>query len=274
MEDLRDRIFQTLSGDRVSASILADAAGIIAGTAEAADEAERLGLSLEWMLGEGSPVREGDEIARFCGDPRQVAMAEEVLIGLIAKPSGIATAARRAVALTGGRPRIVCGSWKKVPWTVKELYRRAVITGGAECRMSAAPFIYLDKNYTGLFGGIRESLEAVSGIADHLKVIQLKGRYKEILLEAFEAVQYGADILFLDTGDFGDVKIVVEGLKDSGLRDGVSIAFGGGVRISDIDVLSALDLDILCIGRDIIDAPLLDMRLELVVTAKKQLGGA
>jgi nicotinate-nucleotide pyrophosphorylase (carboxylating) len=44
----------------------------------------------------------------------------------------------------------------------------------------------------------------------------------------------------------------------------VQVAFGGGVTLDDVDALKALDLDILDIGRHIVDAPLLDMRLDIV----------
>jgi len=131
VEDLRDKIFSTLANNkRITASIIADDAGVIVGTPEVKEEAERLGLSLERMLNEGSQVKKGDEIASFCGSPKQVAIAEDVLIGLIAKPSGIATSAHKAVEATGGRPKIVCGAWKKMPMVLKDVIRRAIITGG------------------------------------------------------------------------------------------------------------------------------------------------
>lgn len=272
VEDLRDRILRSVTSKRVTASIIADDAGRVAGTTAAKEEAERLGLSVERILGEGSQVRKGDEIARFCGSPKQLAMAEDVLIGLIAKPSGIATAAHNAVEAAEGRPKIVCGAWKKIHWSLKDMFRQAVVTGGAMYHISDEPFVYLDKNYIELFGGIRESLKAVADLKDHLKVVQLKGKYKDIASEACEAIESGADILLIDTGRPSDVKLVVERLLQLGLRDRVSIAFSGGIRLEDIAGLKALDIDILCIGRQIIDAPLLDMRLEIVNTDCSKMG--
>ncbi len=57
---------------------------------------------------------------------------------------------------------------------------------------------------------------------------------------------------------------VVKRLNQLNLRKKVKIAFGGNVTLDDIDVLKDLDIDVLDIGRQIIDAPLLDMRLEVV----------
>lgn len=264
MEDLRDKILDSKANKRITACIIADDAGILAGTPEIKEEAQRLGLSLERLLNEGSPVKEGDEIASFCGSPKQVAMAEDVLIGLIAKPSGIATSAHKAVEATGGRPKIVCGAWKKMPLALKDIIRRAIIIGGAQVRISFDPLVYLDKNYIEILGGIKESLEAVRELKSYLKVVQIKGRYKDIALEACEATQFGADILFIDTGRPSDVSTVVKRLVLLGLRKKASIAFGGGVTLESIGGLKTMDIDILDIGRQIVDAPLLDMKMEIV----------
>ena len=262
--DIRDEILRSVEGKHIVAAIIADDDGIVVETASAADEARKLGLSLIHILDEGTPVQKGDEIVRFRGSPEQVVLAEDVLIGLMAKPSGIATAARKFVEKAGNRPKIVSGAWKKMPASQKDAIRRAVVAGGAFYRMSRNPFVYLDKNYTKIFGGIKESLEAVANLGDCKKVLQLKGRYKDIVLEAREAVQYGADILYIDTGRPGDVSLVSEELIRLKMRSRVSVAFGGNVRLEDMDTLKALDIDILDIGRQIVDAPLLDMRMEVI----------
>lgn len=273
MEDLRDNILRYSPDRTLVACIRADDEGIIAGTNAAGAEIKRLGLSLESILIEGSQVRKDEEVARFYGSAKQVLMIEDVSIGLIAKPSGIATAAHKAVASAQGKPKIVCGAWKKIPLPVKEIFRSAVLTGGAWCRITSQPFVYIDKNYVKIFGGIKESLKAVQHLDGYLKIVQLSGTWKDIAEEAFDALVSGAGILFVDTGRPSDVKPVVEKLLDLGCRERVDIAFGGGVRLEDIGALKALDIDILCIGRQIIDAPLLDMKLEVIGTTQRNTEG-
>jgi nicotinate-nucleotide pyrophosphorylase (carboxylating) len=264
LHDLRDDILKSVANRKVTAVIIADDNGIVAETAVAAEEARKLGLDVEHILTEGSRIKKGDEVARLCGTPKQIAIAEDVLIGIIVKPSGIASAANEFIKRAGQRPQIVCGALKKMPVSQKEAIRRAVVTGGAYYRISRDPFIYLDKNYIQMLGGIREGLKAVSGLGGYLKVVQIKGRNKAIVLEACEAVECGADILFIDTGILSDVAQVVKRLNQLNLRKKVKIAFGGNVTLDDIDVVKDLDIDVLDIGRQIIDAPLLDMRLEVV----------
>jgi len=263
MDDLREEILKNAAGKRITAVIIADDRGVLSGIHSVKEEVERLGLSLENILEEGRPVEKGDEVAKISGTAVQIALAEDVLMGLISKPSGIATAARRFVDKAGQRPKIVAGAWKKMPGSLKEMVRTAVATGGASYRISEAPFIYLDKNYVKILGGIKESLEAVAHLDGYEKVLQLKNVNNDIISEAMEAVEYGAAVIFIDTGQISHVKKVIDRLNLKGMRDKVKIAFGGGLCLEHMDALKALDVDILDIGRQIIDAPLLDMKMEI-----------
>jgi nicotinate-nucleotide pyrophosphorylase (carboxylating) len=121
----------------------------------------------------------------------------------------------------------------------------------------------LDKNYIEAFGNIDRSLRAVAHLNGYLKVIQLKGKHKDIGAEAREAAGLGADILFIDTGDINDVGKVIENIKEMNLRDRIQIAFSGGVQLEQMDRIKALDVDIVDIGAAIMDAPLLDLKYEV-----------
>lgn len=262
--DIREEILKNIHSRYVSASIISDYDGIIAGSYLIRNEAEKAGLSLLHILEDGSPVDKGEEILRIAGSPRQIMAAEEVFIGLLAKPSGIATNAHRFVEAAGGRPEVVCGAWKKMPGALKDVIRNAITLGGVSPRMVAGPFVYLDKNHIELLGGIKRSLDTVAHLENHTKVVQIKGRYRDIASEAREAAESGADIVFVDTGEMADMSAVARTLVHSGLRSRVKLAFGGGVSIGKIGTLKTLDVDIVDVGRQIVDAPLLDMRLEII----------
>lgn len=262
--DIREEILKNVSARRVVASIIADGPGIIAGMALTMKEIERLELELLMIAGEGQTIGKASEVARFAGTPKQIVMAEETLIGLLAKSSGIATSALRFADATGGKPQIVSGAWKKMPPSLKELVREAVKAGGASPRMVSEPFAYLDKNYIELMGGVRKCLAALAHLDGIVKVVQVKGRYGDIASEACEAAMSGAGVVFIDSGNPRDIESVSEKLRSLGLRDKVRLAFGGGIKLDDIYMLKMTDIDILDIGRPIVDAPLLDMRLEIM----------
>ena len=239
-------------------------AGVIAGIQAAKDKAKSLGLEIIQILEKGQTVQRGDVIATVSGNPKQIAIAEDELIGLVAKPSGIATATRNCVDRAGPDIQIVCGAWKKMPVVLKQTIREAIVTGGGYFRISKEPFIYLDKNYVQMLGGIKSSLQAVAHFAGFKKVVQIKGRQKDIALEASEAAELGADIIYVDSGQPQDLQKLADLLNRRGLREKVKIAFGGSVKIDDIDRFKDLPVDILEIGRQIVDAPLLDLKLEVV----------
>jgi len=262
--DIREEILKSIHSRCVTASIVTDYDGIVAGSGLIRIECEKAGLSLLHLVEDGGRVHEGDEILRIAGSPRQILAAEDVFIGLLAKASGIATNANEFVKAAGGRPRVVCGAWKKMPGALKDVIRNAVSLGGVSPRMVTGQFVYLDKNCIELLGGIKSSLDAVAHLEEHTKVVQVKGRYRDIVSEACEAAESGADIVFVDTGETGDVAAVARKLAHEGLRNQVELAFGGGVSIEKIGILKTLDVDIVDVGRRIVDAPLLDMRLEII----------
>jgi len=262
--DIREEILKTVRSRCVTASIITDYEGVIAGSNLIRNESEKAGMSLLYLVEDGSWVNKGDEILRIAGSPKQILAAEEVFIGLLAKASGIATNANEFVKAAGGRPKVVCGAWKKMPGALKDVIRNAISLGGASPRMVSGPFVYLDKNCIELLGGIKRSLDAVAHLENHTKVVQVKGRYRDIASEACEAAESGADIVFVDTGETDDMAAVARKLVKTGLRSRVKLAFGGGVGIEKISMLKTLDVDIVDVGRQIVDAPLLDMRMEIV----------
>jgi nicotinate-nucleotide pyrophosphorylase (carboxylating) len=264
--DIRVDIFSAIADRQVSACILADADGVIAEIDEAIAMAAHLNLIVEQTLMTGARVRCGDQIMKLRGSPMQVAMGEDRLIGCLAKPSGIATMARRFVDRAGGDLTIVSGAWKKMPIALKLPIRRAAAAGGAEVRISRAPFIYLDKNYVRMFGGIVKTLRGVPKLDGFRRVIQICGRYGPIGEEAVQAAECGADVVFIDTGNVDDIVRVTESLVEASLRQRLDVAFGGGVTLDMIDDIKGMDVDLVDVGRPIIDAPLLDMRLVVANT--------
>jgi nicotinate-nucleotide pyrophosphorylase (carboxylating) len=262
--DVRDRIFCGIAEKVFTACIIADEDGIISGSDDVAKKAAGLGILLESIAEEGAQVRAGDVLVRFRGTPKQIAMSEEVLMGLMAKPSGIATATHEFVKKAGCRPRIVCGAWKKMPPQLKDTIRGAIVAGGGSFRITSEPFVYLDKNYVEMLQGIEGCLAAASRLNGSEKAVQLKGRYRDIAQEACEAAGCGATIIFIDTGRREDIGRVSAALSSLGLRESVRLAFAGNIKPEDITELRSMDVDILDIGRAIVDAPLLDMRMEVV----------
>ncbi len=263
--DIREIIFAGIHGRQFDAGIVVERGGVVAGIARLEAALAEAGIRAELLLADGAEVKAGSVVGRIAGTARQIALAEEFAIGKLAKSSGIATAARRAVELAGGEMKIVCGAWKKMPAEIKSIVREAVVCGGAAFRITDQPFLYLDKNFVRMLGGIEATLNAVASVRDKLKVIQLKGEFASVAQEAITAVTHGADILMIDTGVLADFAAARRALEAIGLRQQVKLAFARGVRLENIPAMKGLGIDILDIGAEIVDAPLLDMKLDVSV---------
>ena len=106
----------------VRAALTAERAGVLTGTEAAKAQADELGIELELCKADGEELMHGERIGTLVAAAKQVALAEERMIGALAKASGIATAARTAVLMADGRAEIVSGSWKRCRHRSRSLY--------------------------------------------------------------------------------------------------------------------------------------------------------
>ncbi len=262
--DLRDEIFASLGERQFTAEVRVCTPGLVCGIDTARGKIEALGCRVLTTVADGAAARAGEVILSFRGGAKAVAMAEDCVPGAISKPSGIARAARRAVELASGRLRIVSGAGKKMPDEIKTLVRAAVHCGGGAGRIVEGPFLYLDKNYVRMFGGVRAALEATAHMQGFARVIQLRGALEDIASEARAALALNAEVLMVDTGRIEDLDLVSSLVRRSGRRPATAMAFAGDLTLEDIPRLTGHDVDILDIGRAIIDAPMVDLKLDVV----------
>lgn len=263
MKDIRDILFADINGRYFEAYLKAEHNGVLSGAEEAVKEAKRLGILLKLHKQEGDSINAGDILGEVKAHPKEMTMAEECIIGTLAKASGIATAAATAVKASNGRVRIVSGSWKKMPPITKNLVRQAVTSGGASFRICDEPMLYMDKNIIRMLGSIPAALEAAKVFKTEVKVIQIRGDDCPIETETEQALEGGAGILMVDTGRISDLQRCIVKAESLQRRSEVKIAFAGGVRIKDIKKLAEYGMDTLCIGKEIVDARLLDMKLDV-----------
>jgi nicotinate-nucleotide pyrophosphorylase (carboxylating) len=262
-----ERIFQGIRHHRLQASLSSKGNGWLAGIPFAQRAAEILGLEAVWRKSSGAAVEKGEEIAQFVGMPQQIVKFENLVIGLISKPSGIASAAQKARKLASEKVRLVSGGWKKHPFPIKDMVLEAVTAGGIAHRIVDEPFIYLDKNYVRIFGGISQALQAVASHAK-TKVIQLRWEFLPIAEEAREALSLGADVLMVDTGSWKDLDEVLGVMRGKDLSYPAKLAFAGGIKLEDIPLLTEKAVDILDIGASILDAPWLELTYDVMGKAK------
>lgn len=262
--DLRDTIFASLAERLFTAEVRVTSEGFVCGVELAGRKVEELGCQVLHCAADGSIAGPGQPILVLRGTAKAVAIAEDCVPGAIAKPSGIARASRQAQELAGGRVRVVSGAAKKMPSEIKAQVRRAVHCGGGSGRIADGPFLYLDKNYVRMFGSVRRTLEAVAGMRGFVRAIQLRGVVEDIADEAEAAMEMGAEILMVDTGRLEDLDLVARLVRERGRRDRTTIAFAGDIEMHDIPHIATHDVDILDVGRAVIDAPMVDVKFDVI----------
>lgn len=263
LPDIRENIFVDHLDRSVTAVVMAEAAGVLSGINRGRSAMESLGLTFSTIFSEGDKIHMGQEIARVMGSPVQIAMAEEQIIGALSKSSGVATAARQARTRVNSRCRVVSGGWKKMPLEIKDLIREAVYHGGIDQRILEGPFVYLDKNYVRILGGVRHAVQSAVSLGREI-VVQVRGETGPVEEEAVAAAQAGAGVVMVDTGRQDDLSRVIRTLATKGLRSRVKIAFAGNIRLEELDTLSQMDLDAVDIGYAVLDAPCLPMRFDVI----------
>ncbi len=261
--DIREQIFREHMTRHVTACITAEAGGVLSGIRRARHLMESLALLFVSSVTDGTLIGVGQEIARVAGNPLQIAQAEEKIIGALSKSSGIATAAQQAFLKAGPRCQVVCGGWKKMPLEIKDLVRQAVQDGGIRTRIHEDNFIYLDKNYVRMMGGVREAIRAVHHL-NRAVVVRVRGEFRPVEEETIEAARMGVAVVMIDTGRVDDLIQALQALGNNGLRSRVRIAFAGNVSLTDLETLAQLDLDVIDMGYAILDAPCLPMRFDVI----------
>jgi nicotinate-nucleotide pyrophosphorylase (carboxylating) len=262
--DIRSFLFEPLENISFVAEISAVENGILAGTQMVRDRVSELGINLDFLAPEGAPLHPGVLVLRLIGSAEDIARAEEELLACVGKASGVATAASKLLAQANGNVRIVCGAWKKVSPELRQRLRHAIAVGGAGIRLLDQPFVYLDKNYVRMFGSVKRAVERARGIDGRTIAVQVRGDTNLIAEEATQALNAGAGVIMVDTGNVADLRIIVEVVSRKGFRRDVKIAFAGGVNSSFLDEVVEAGADIVEVGREIIDASILDFRFDVI----------
>lgn len=255
---LTETIFSGLEG-QFRAVVEATEPGVIAGF-EFVDPSLAPGPCGTWQIDvrEGQVVSAGQRIVAVTGSAAELGVAEDYVLGKLGFASGIATRARVFRASAPEGLSIACGGWKKLPPELKPLLRAGLATAAILPRLVEGEFVYMGKNSVLMFGSVAKAIEA-GRRAEHGPVaIQVK-----TVEEALFAAENGAGVIMVDTGEVEDLRAVNQALKDAKERDSVKLAFGGGLGLADLEPAAQAGADAVDVGRAILDAPILDLRMRV-----------
>ena len=257
--DIAALLFRGVTGRR-EAVVEATEPGILAGTG-LLDPARAPAPAGQWSLlvDEGCAVEPGQPLIRLTGTAAELGVAEDYILGSLGFASGIAARAGAIRAAAPAGLSVACGGWKKLPAALKPLLRAGLAVAGVLPRLVEGDFVYLGKNAVLLLGGVDRAIAAGIAVGHGPVAIQVRD-----VAEALHAVECGAGVIMVDTGAPDDLRDVAAALAEKGLRRSVRLAFAGGVRVEDLALIHAYGADTVDMGRAILDAPLLDLRMRVL----------
>ncbi|TMW70466.1 carboxylating nicotinate-nucleotide diphosphorylase [Alteribacter natronophilus] len=242
-------------GAKGEARFIAKEEGIFFGMEVLETAYSSLGMDVTFVceIRDGAELKKGDTIASVSGSMRDILTSERVLLNLVQRLSGIATATQEAVRAVEGLPVKITDTRKTTPG-LRMLEKAAVRAGGGvNHRLRLDDAVMIKDNHISACGSIAEAVERVRDTAGHMVKIEVEAETEE---QVTEAVKAGADVIMFDNADPETVKnwlrhvpkrIVTE--VSGGITLGELAAFGEtGVNVISMGALthtvSALDISL------------------------------
>ncbi|MEI2664558.1 carboxylating nicotinate-nucleotide diphosphorylase [Rossellomorea sp. LJF3] len=152
-------------------------------------------VDVQVFAADGDWVEAGQSIAEIRGPMGALLQGERVVLNLIQRMSGIATATYLAVEQVKGTGVRLCDTRKTTPG-LRMLEKYAVRTGGGfNHRNGLYDAVMLKDNHISFAGSITEAVKQVKRQIGHMVKVEVEIETKEQLLEAIDA---GADVIMFD----------------------------------------------------------------------------
>jgi nicotinate-nucleotide pyrophosphorylase (carboxylating) len=240
---------------RAQAAITQKAPGVIFGLDVAEETFRALDpeATVERAVAEGV-WRESGPVLRVTGQARALLSAERTALNLLARLSGVATTAARAVRAVEGTGARILDTRKTTPG-LRTLEKAAVAAGGAtNHRAGLYDAILIKENHAALAGGVGEAVRRARERAPDLR-LEVECRTPA---EIDEALAAGATWLLLDN------------MTPAELRDSVARVAGraeleasGRVTLETLRAVAESGVDFVSMGAITHSAPALDLSLLL-----------
>jgi nicotinate-nucleotide pyrophosphorylase (carboxylating) len=256
---------------RSELDVVARRPGVIAGLAAAGVVAGVADAGLEWrpLVADAAVVEAGARVAVLAGATRSVLAAERVVLNLLGRMSGVATATRRLVDAVAGTRCRVYDTRKTVPgWRLLDKYA-VRMGGGWNHRMGLYDAILIKDNHLAALAAAGISPAAAVQrarrfVAETFPPSRADAMVVEIEIDAVESLQpvleAGPDIVLLDNMTLTQLASCVA-MRDA-VRPDVVLEASGGIRLETVAEIARTGVDRVSTGWPTHDAPWLDVALD------------
>lgn len=192
---------------------------------------------------DGVRLKKGQPVAVIRHNARVILSCERVILNLLQRMGGIATATRRYVdAITGTHARIL-DTRKTVPG-LRVLDKYAVRCGGGfNHRLDLSDGILIKNNHIALGGGIAAVLEKAHKNRRGEQPIEIEVRTME---ELEQALQNGAEAILLDNMTPEQIGTCVERVQKHSRR--IPLEASGGIVLENVRAYAETGVDYISVG--------------------------
>lgn len=240
---------------RAEAVITQKAPGVIYGLDVAEQVFRRLDpeASVRRSVAEGE-WRDQGEVLRVDGHAAALLSAERTALNFLARLSGVATLAARAVEAVQGTGATILDTRKTTPG-LRTLEKAAVAAGGAtNHRAGLYDAILIKENHSALAGGVGAAVSRARELAPQL-ALEVECRD---LAEVDEALAAGAPRLLLDNMDTAQLRAAVDHVDGR-----AELEASGGMTLQTLRAVAETGVDFISVGALTHSAPALDLSLIL-----------
>ncbi len=248
-------------GLEAGAEIIAKESGILAGVRKCKALLKYFNLKCTTLFRDGDEIRKGDTIMKIHGNARNILTLERLLLNILMRMSGVATATNALVRKCKKYGVTIAGTRKTTPGFRYFEKKAIVLGGGAPHRFGLSDAVLIKDNHI-----------ALVGLESAIKKAKKKNKKIEVevssLKDAVKACECGADIIMLDNMLPKEIKKVMQELEKKKLRKKVTIELSGGITPQNILQYARLRPEIISLGYLTTKSRWLDMRLEIVSKPK------
>ncbi|NDC54281.1 MAG: carboxylating nicotinate-nucleotide diphosphorylase, partial [Planctomycetia bacterium] len=249
--------------------------GVIAGLDAAGVVARVAAEELAWRpaVADGTMVSQGDVVATLSGPTRSILAAERVLLNLIGRMSGVATATRQLVDAVAGTGCRVYDTRKTIPgWRL--LDKLAVrLGGGWNHRHGLHDAILVKDNHLAALaargiGPADAVRRARAFVAAAFPPERAEATVVEVEVESLEQVaevlEAAPDVVLLDNMTPAELGAAVDlrGRQGAGTAARIVLEASGGIRPATVRPVAETGVDRVSSGWPTHDAPWLDVALD------------
>lgn len=192
---------------------------------------------------DGVQVRKGQPIAVVLHNARVVLSCERVILNMLQRMSGIATATRGYVDAIAGTNTRILDTRKTVPG-LRALDKYAVRCGGGQNhRLDLSDGMLIKNNHIDLAGGVQIALDRAHRNRRGEQPIEVEVRSME---ELEQALEFGAEAILLDNMTPEMCHQAVERVKKHTRR--IPLEASGGITIENVRAYAEAGVDFISIG--------------------------